>query len=283
METDQGWVLGDPSDDATKGLWIRAEPVGTRNQLNDLVQTNADHSQSGRLCLVTGNAPSNAFFTEQAVQDGKTTVTSPTFSAIVSGEPVIEYYRWHTDAQLNNPWHAQISNDNGATWVDVENTGHPQAFWRRVLFPVRAFVTPTSTMKMRFVVSALKQVTDVVEGALDDFRLLTLPVGSVAAQPASASGVHATVERLRARSSLPFASEVTLEYGLGAAGPVSLRIFDLGGRLVRNLARGDQPAGLHTIHWDGRDESGQAVRDGVYFGRLEAAGRHDVLRLVRMK
>jgi len=138
-------------------------------------------------------------------------------------------------------------------------------------------------MKMRFVASARPRLGDILEAAVDDFRLLTIATGSVAAQPAGASGVHSTIEGLRVRSSLPFASEVTLEYGLASRGPALLRIFDLSGRAVRDLARGDQTPGLHMIRWDWRDESGQTVRDGVYFARLEAAGRVDVLRLVRMK
>lgn len=56
----------------------------------------------------------------------------------------------------------------------------------------------------------------------------------------------------------------------GAPLPVSLRIYDLGGRLVRTLRQGDLPPGGYTATWDGRDENGLAAASGVYVYRLRA-------------
>ena len=53
---------------------------------------------------------------------------------------------------------------------------------------------------------------------------------------------------------------------------MTLDIFDAGGRRVRRLASGPRAAGEHSMAWDLRDESGQAVSDGIYFARLEAEG-----------
>jgi len=61
--------------------------------------------------------------------------------------------------------------------------------------------------------------------------------------------------------------------GRPAAGEVSLRVYDAVGRNVRGLAQGSFAAGLHSIHWDGRDVSGRPAPSGLYFVRLEAGGR----------
>ena len=71
----------------------------------------------------------------------------------------------------------------------------------------------------------------------------------------------------------PAKREAELTFALPIAGPASLRIYDGQGRLVRDLVRGERPAGRQSAHWNGRDEGGHAVGSGVYFARLSAAGR----------
>jgi flagellar hook assembly protein FlgD len=61
-------------------------------------------------------------------------------------------------------------------------------------------------------------------------------------------------------------------YQIPAAGRVSLRVYDICGRLVRKLADLDQPPGRYRLAWDGTDDLGRAVASGVYFHRLEAGG-----------
>ena len=50
---------------------------------------------------------------------------------------------------------------------------------------------------------------------------------------------------------------------------MTLAVFDLTGRLVRVLERGERDAGVHRISWDGRDQSGAHASDGVYFYRVQ--------------
>ena len=50
---------------------------------------------------------------------------------------------------------------------------------------------------------------------------------------------------------------------------VILRVYDVGGRLVRTLVDGPTPAGVHRVPWDGTDSRGRAVTSGIYFSKLE--------------
>jgi hypothetical protein len=72
-------------------------------------------------------------------------------------------------------------------------------------------------------------------------------------------------------------------FGLTRPGPVSLGIYDLGGRLVRELVGGPLEAGHRTIGWDLRDGAGAPVAGGLYFLRLRAEGvtRMERLSVVR--
>ena len=71
----------------------------------------------------------------------------------------------------------------------------------------------------------------------------------------------------------PARAGATLQFVVPAATHVRLALFDPQGRRVRSLADAPYAAGRYTAHWDGLDESGARVADGLYFVRLEADGR----------
>jgi hypothetical protein len=81
----------------------------------------------------------------------------------------------------------------------------------------------------------------------------------------------------------PFNPRTELRFGLTAAGPARLDIFDARGRLVRSLLDADIGAGDHVAHWDGRDDAGRPAPSGAYLARLTAAGvvRQHKMQLVR--
>ena len=72
-------------------------------------------------------------------------------------------------------------------------------------------------------------------------------------------------------------------YTLPAAGEVRLAVYDVAGRLVRALVRGEQPAGSYEIGWDGRHQDGGQVAPGVYFLQLEAAGERRSSSVVMLR
>jgi hypothetical protein len=68
----------------------------------------------------------------------------------------------------------------------------------------------------------------------------------------------------------PFNPRTEIRFRLAEAGRVTVRVYDVAGRLVRTLAAG-QPlaAGTHALLWQGHDDQGSAVASGVYLSRLE--------------
>jgi len=53
---------------------------------------------------------------------------------------------------------------------------------------------------------------------------------------------------------------------------VEVAVYNLLGERIRLLTRGTLAAGVHTLHWDGRDENRNAVASGVYFYRCVFPG-----------
>ncbi len=87
--------------------------------------------------------------------------------------------------------------------------------------------------------------------------------------------------RLAGSSPNPFRTSTTLRFSTRTTGDVGIAIYDASGRVVRRL---DQrfPAGSHEVKWDGRDESGRPVPNGLLFYDVRAAGEHQTRKLVRL-
>jgi hypothetical protein len=65
---------------------------------------------------------------------------------------------------------------------------------------------------------------------------------------------------------------------------IELRVFDLSGRLVRRVSGATAPGGgFGSLAWDGRDERGRLLSDGVYFVNLHGPGIDDGRQLILLR
>ena len=69
----------------------------------------------------------------------------------------------------------------------------------------------------------------------------------------------------------PFNSQTVISYFMLAPSPARLEVFALTGQRVAILLQGPQQAGLHRLHWDGRDGEGRPLASGIYLYRLVTA------------
>lgn len=70
----------------------------------------------------------------------------------------------------------------------------------------------------------------------------------------------------------PFRGESHIKFVVGERAPVTLHVYDLAGRRVRELFDRHVPPGEYNVRWDGTDDSGQQVVAGVYLLRLAGPG-----------
>lgn len=66
----------------------------------------------------------------------------------------------------------------------------------------------------------------------------------------------------------PLRDHTQIAFTLTRREAVSLRIYDLNGGVVRTFDKQAFPAGENTIRWDGRDQQGKELPDGMYFFEL---------------
>ena len=55
-------------------------------------------------------------------------------------------------------------------------------------------------------------------------------------------------------------------------GLVTVKIYDVAGRLVRTLVNEVKDAGAYSAVWDGRNNGGVGVASGIYFYKMETCG-----------
>jgi hypothetical protein len=66
--------------------------------------------------------------------------------------------------------------------------------------------------------------------------------------------------------------QVAISFTLRAAGSVQVKVFNRAGRLVRRVLDESLGPGVNLVRWDGRDEGGNVVPDGLYIVALRADG-----------
>jgi hypothetical protein len=83
----------------------------------------------------------------------------------------------------------------------------------------------------------------------------------------------------------PANPSATITFSLAKQGNVSLKIFDVSGRLVRTLIEDavEASAAPYEIVWDGTNNNGQHVGSGVFFYQLDAPGYTSSKKLVILK
>ena len=86
----------------------------------------------------------------------------------------------------------------------------------------------------------------------------------------------------------PFNPETWIPYNLSEAASVTLSIYEMTGQRIRTLSIGFQSAGFYqsrsrAAYWDGRNDLGEQVSNGVYFYQLSTPSEHQMKRLVIVK
>lgn len=78
----------------------------------------------------------------------------------------------------------------------------------------------------------------------------------------------------------PFSASTAISYKLQRGAEVKLAIFDILGREVKALDATFQDAGVHAVHWDGRNVQGAKVAAGVYFCYLRVGRETHVKKML---
>jgi hypothetical protein len=130
-----------------------------------------------------------------------------------------------------------------------------------------------------------------VAGAPYYYKLCAVDVhgnasGHAVLLPSGVTGVYGpgpVALSLSLGSANPARGGATLRWALPAEGDARLVVYDLAGRVVRELASERAGAGEHVSAWDGRNGAGALAPAGMYVARLETQGRGLSVRFVLVR
>ena len=81
----------------------------------------------------------------------------------------------------------------------------------------------------------------------------------------------------------PFNPVTTLRYQLPEANMVTVTIYDMAGREVKNLIDQQQGQGLHNIQWNGTNNLGKAVSAGIYLYQVQSGMYNQTNKMILLK
>jgi parallel beta-helix repeat protein/predicted outer membrane repeat protein len=91
------------------------------------------------------------------------------------------------------------------------------------------------------------------------------------------------VTRLLPGAPNPFRDRLWIGFDIARAGRAELALYDASGRRLRTLLNGWVAPMRRALVWDGRDDQGRPLPSGAYFLRLNAPGREETQRLIRIR
>lgn len=163
------WTVGATGDNATLGIWERGDPVGTTAQPEN------DNTVAGVSAWITGLGVVGGAAGAADVDNGTTTLTSPTINATTIADPLFSFYVWYSNNLGGAPgldsMPILMSNNNGTTWTQVDLVTASPAVWTERRIRIADFLTPSATMRLRFQARDL-DTGSLVEAGVDDVRLI---------------------------------------------------------------------------------------------------------------
>jgi hypothetical protein len=281
-EKDNGWQTSLTTDKATTGIWTRATPYGTYSNAGDFVQQDTDHTPAGTMCYVTGNANAATKSRSISVDDvdnGSTTLTSPSIAASNTTNPLVRYWYYYRNDAGSNPsmsvWQTFVSGNGGTTWRPLQNTTTSVSGWTPFIFRLSDYVVPSDKVMLRFI--ATDNTGAIVEAGIDDLELLDGPNNSD-----SLAAVATSAEQSGFALGTPYPnpgsaqSVFTIPISVPQSGHVLLQIKNVLGEIIQTPIDTWKAGGNFLAHV----QFPRGIAAGVYWAELQSVSGLSVQRII---
>lgn len=251
---DLGWSLETEGDNATTGRWTRIVPYQTYSGSGWFYPRTQPGGDTTGYVFQTGAPPLNRPINAGDVNNGFTTLTTPSMNLVSMPDPRIIFQRWfaHYYADtLRDTLVVQLSNDDGATWMnaytEAGNEPNRSSEWKEISISPANFLPLTDRMKMRFRVSDVKGTASIF-AAVDNFEVNPGVASSAPDEHAGATG--GLILRVAPNPAQGWAS-LTMYLPVSQR-QVRVEVFNALGERYMLLHSGTLPAGEHRfpVHGD---------------------------------
>jgi arabinogalactan endo-1,4-beta-galactosidase len=81
----------------------------------------------------------------------------------------------------------------------------------------------------------------------------------------------------------PFNNSTLITYELKENTAVSIIVYDVSGRKIKELVNHDLSKGVYRVYWDGKDNSGNEISSGIYFIRMNTHNYKKSIKALLLK
>jgi hypothetical protein len=164
----QGWELYGSGSTARTGDWEIGNPNGTTS---GGAQAQPQDAYEGAGCAFTAQ---NSSLGTNDVDRGVVYLVSPVMDLSSAGTAELAYVRWFYNRDMGEDsgdfFVAEVSEDNGASWVNLEmlDTNQSANSWIEQTFALKDYVNLTSTVRLRFGAADGSSRGNIIEAAIDN-------------------------------------------------------------------------------------------------------------------
>ncbi len=265
LDSNPGWT--------TQGLWAYGTPTGGGGQYGNEDPTSGHTGSNVYGYNLSGDYENN--LSERHLTT--TAIDCSEFSSVS-----VKFWRWlNVERSSYDHAYLRVSND-GTNWTTVFSNSDvtiEDSSWTQYEYDISSVADGESTVYLRWTMGTTDTSWQYSGWNIDDIEIW----GISEEQSGVDEGVAQTGVALSPNYPNPFGPSTTVRFSLPEPSHVTLRVYDVSGRLVRELADSEMAAGSYQRTWDGRDGSGEPVAAGVYFCRFEAGERNLTQRMVLIR
>ena len=264
MDVNPGWTM--------TGQWAHGVPTGGGGAYGNPDPTSG-HTGSNVLGYnLAGDYANNL---------AQTHLTSTAFDCSNLSGVTLKFWRYlNVEQPSYDHAYVSVSNDGvNFTQVWTNGGGVEDSAWSQQEFDISAVADGQATVYLRWTMGATDGSWTFSGWNIDDVELWGLAAGG----GETPAGQTPNFKLSLGNYPNPFNPLTRVQFTLDRTGPATLKVFDLQGRLVRELVDQVLVEGPHSIVWDGNDGQGQRVGSGVYFARLVSGGQVAEHKMVLLK
>ncbi|MDP8242252.1 MAG: FlgD immunoglobulin-like domain containing protein [Candidatus Celaenobacter antarcticus] len=81
----------------------------------------------------------------------------------------------------------------------------------------------------------------------------------------------------------PFSSQTEIKFYLRQSANVEIEIFNILGQKMKTISDDYFNVGEHSVEWNGKDENGNSLSDGVYFYKMNIENSNTIKRMILLR
>lgn len=193
----------------------------------------------------------------------------------VSTLPVTILSFWHRhQIEIMDNAYIEVSSDNGNTWNTVKYYNGDLLSWKQEVLDITEYANSSTNMRIRF--SLISNRAGVADGwYIDDIKITNYQNLVVSTGEEGKIPVKYFLDQNYPN---PFNPKTKIKFGLPKAAFVTLKVYDITGKVLKILLNSVKTAGSHEVIFEGNDLS-----SGVYFYSLETENFKDVKKMILIK